>query len=524
MKSVNLPNRIPYRKGRFWGYCNPKREIVIDCKYEVACFFQEGLARVRSKFLKWSMIDEDGNTITKFEYKELRDYRQGLAAVCRNNKWGYIDSFGKEIIHCTYSNALSFNEGLAGVKSPDNHKWGFIDQHQNVIVEFIYDEASDFKNGIAKVRIKRNWGIVNRFGILICPCIYEEIDDFKNNLSIVKRAIEGEWCDGVIDINGIEVVSCQNHYVELSSFISCDHGNIIYKYYDSFACYGEFGKKNHEDSYWYSFNISKTSDNLKYLSAKDELSNVPISNNYNSIEPVSENIAISRIDYVGYGLIDSTGKEIVPPVYSVLKKFSDEYFISQNDEGFWGLMDKTGTQIMPHKFTYISQFSKHLFIVSDTIDILRGDVYWVEKKPLWLVDKNGRELNSIRYDAIGRLSENFSQLASFKRKGKSGYLNHNGDEVEIFGEFFPIARISDDLILAVKEERYGIINVNGDEIVECIYKMLRVVKEHSLCRVSKIVETNDDDFRIADGYVDFDGNEYWEGTASDWLDELIKKP
>lgn len=40
------PFLIPYRKGTRWGYCNRNKDIVIECVYDEAWPFQEGLAVV----------------------------------------------------------------------------------------------------------------------------------------------------------------------------------------------------------------------------------------------------------------------------------------------------------------------------------------------------------------------------------------------------------------------------------------------------------------------------------------------
>ena len=43
---LGLPDLIPYRKGDKWGFCNRKKEIVIECVYDEVGLFKEGLARV----------------------------------------------------------------------------------------------------------------------------------------------------------------------------------------------------------------------------------------------------------------------------------------------------------------------------------------------------------------------------------------------------------------------------------------------------------------------------------------------
>lgn len=522
MTCSNLPNFIPYRKGKSWGYCNKEKEIIIDCKHEAVCFFSEGFARVLSHFKIWSFINDKGHKITKYDYTELQDYQEGLATVKRNNKWGYIDKLGKEIIRCTYSSAFPFNQGLARVKSSENHKWGFIDKHQNVIVNFIYEEASDIRNGIAKVKTKDKWGIINKFGILICPCIYSEIRNFKENLSIVEKLIDKESQYGVIDINGTEVVPCEMDYIQINNYISSNHDDIIYRYHDSFCCYTLFDKRNHINGHFSKFNILETSDYFSYLINKNDPSKTPVSNFYISIKPVFEDIAIS-CNNGKYGLLDSTGKEVVSPIYLKLEKFSDAYFIAMNEEGLFGLIEKNGKISMPHRFTYISQFSKNLFIVSNTQSETSTGDYYNEKNPCWFVYKDGRELNNAKYDFIGPLSKEYSQLAIVKQNGKFGLVNHNGNEVIECNYLDLSGKITDDLILVKKEEGYGIINVNGEETVKCIYNNLQKEREYSLCYASKIVAANDHGWDNADGYVDFEGNEYWEGAKSDWAHENSNK-
>lgn len=40
------PDLIPYRKGYKWGFCDKNKKIIIECKYDFAWFFSEGLAWV----------------------------------------------------------------------------------------------------------------------------------------------------------------------------------------------------------------------------------------------------------------------------------------------------------------------------------------------------------------------------------------------------------------------------------------------------------------------------------------------
>lgn len=502
-----LPDLIPFKKGKYWGYSNKQKHIVIDCEYYKTLPFSHGLAKVQNRNNYWSLIDINGDTITKHLYSEIQGFKYGLAGVKRNDNWGYINASGFEVIDCKYAGAFPFSEGLARVKNEETYKWGFIDELQNVIVDFSYNEASDFQNSVAIVRKKNEWGIVNKFGVLISPCIYKSISKFENNLAVIEREIDNNSYRGIIDINGVEVVPCEMHYTQLRNFISCNHDSIIYRYVDSYNCYRKFEEKNSFQQVLNSFNIEETNEEGKYLIDEDDLQKIPISTIYNSITPVFENIAI--MDKEGkYGLLDNLGEEITPPNYQELIEFSDKYFASINDKNLWGLLAHDGTVILPNRFSYIKQFTASLFIVSETLEELWDYKYYGEKSPCWLVQKNGNPLNNIKYDAIDMLSIEYSQLASVRKEDKYGFINQNGKEI-IQCKYSYIKKVTDDLLLVEKENLYGMINFNGEEVMICKYHWLHFDENNSLCYGSRYIKYKGEEESV-EGYIDLNGNEYWE--------------
>ena len=49
----DLPELIPYRKGRKFGFCNRRKKIVIECVYDTVRDFSEGLAYVEKDEKIW---------------------------------------------------------------------------------------------------------------------------------------------------------------------------------------------------------------------------------------------------------------------------------------------------------------------------------------------------------------------------------------------------------------------------------------------------------------------------------------
>lgn len=54
------------------------------------------------------------------KYDDADIFSEGLAPVKLGNNWGYIDKTGKEVVPCRYEDASNFSEGLAGVKIGGN--------------------------------------------------------------------------------------------------------------------------------------------------------------------------------------------------------------------------------------------------------------------------------------------------------------------------------------------------------------------------------------------------------------------
>ena len=122
-ESVLIPffdsNKVKY------GFIDKTRKEVVECKYDAAERFAEGLAAVK-KNGKWGIIDKTGKEVVKCKYSDVLPFSEGLVRVERYGKWGIIDKTGKEVIECKYELAWPFSEGLAKVKK-DGYEF-FIDR------------------------------------------------------------------------------------------------------------------------------------------------------------------------------------------------------------------------------------------------------------------------------------------------------------------------------------------------------------------------------------------------------------
>jgi hypothetical protein len=125
-----------YSEGK-WGFMNEQSEIVIVPKYESACEFSEGLAKVKLN-TKWGFIDSNGNEVIPCSYDDAHDFHEGVAIVKRNktepfgrDTWGFVDKTGKEIMLPKYWRIYDFSGGVA--KVDDRGKYRYVDKAGNEV-------------------------------------------------------------------------------------------------------------------------------------------------------------------------------------------------------------------------------------------------------------------------------------------------------------------------------------------------------------------------------------------------------
>ena len=110
-------------------------KLVIDCKFDKAGLFQEGLAAVGQKIperssVRLGFINTTGRLVIPFDFVDVRGgFSDGLAAVATQDKarpdywfYGYIDHSGAWIIKPIYDDAQPFSEGLAAVCTINRNK------------------------------------------------------------------------------------------------------------------------------------------------------------------------------------------------------------------------------------------------------------------------------------------------------------------------------------------------------------------------------------------------------------------
>lgn len=347
-----LPASQRIRTGGKCGFIDKTGKVVIPLEYDSATHFSEGLAAVakdgvqylidksgsivatldtyyRSSFSELAIwpfsdglamvekekvdgenrasgrkgfIDKTGEVVIPFEYELVgHAFSDGLVDVGvydsekKHNVYGYMDRTGKVVIPFEYSNVSPFSDGLAVVRSKDSYLYGVIDKNGSVVIPLEYDYSGYFSENLLTVKKGEKWGVVDKTGSIIIPLEYDDIGVFSEGLASFAK--DGNY--GYIDETGKVIISLSGNY-ERASFA----GEALSPFQDGFAIV---------------YSQVRTSDNIMDMAT-----------------------------YAKWGVIDKTGKEVIPFEYDYISYFSDGVavvfkgyanFYHNYFNGEWGIIE-----------------------------------------------------------------------------------------------------------------------------------------------------------------------------------------
>ncbi len=296
-----------------WGFINTHGTIVIDCEYDAVTDFYTGYSVVAIKEAaddskgtkatkKTGVIDTSGRFVIPMgEYQIENAFYDGLCAVCKNGKWGYVDENDHIVIDLIYDGASYFSEGLAPVQV--DGKYGAIDKNGNMVIEPQFDGNFYFHEGIAQA-----------------PVLHPKQDEKDKGYHYIyidktgNQIIPGEWSFVSVFSEGISYRTADDIHYE---FIDAS-GNVLF----------ELGDK-------YKKPLSAFQEGMIIVDGKEG----------------------------GLGVMDASGKEIVPPQYksmSYVRKGMHDGYIAVKDmnSGLWGVIDRNNKTVIPVDHDRIYSFNE----------------------------------------------------------------------------------------------------------------------------------------------------------------------
>lgn len=165
---------------------------------------------------------------------------------------------------------------------------------------------------------------------------------------------------------------------------------------------------------------------------------------------------IHKNDKLGY--CDSTGKQMIEPLYTDAEDFNEGYAVAQKND-LYGYINKAGKTKIEFQYTEASGFNNNVAIVQ-------------KDKKYFLIDYSNKVL-SARYDDIADFSEG---MAIVKKNNQFGAINQNGQEI-IKPAFDMISDFSEGFAVFLKSGKYGFLDKQGFVAISPIYDWVSSFKD-----------------------------------------------
>lgn len=377
----------------------------------------------------------------------------------KNQKWGYCNSQKIILLDCQFDAAVWFSEGFAAVKN--GSKYGLIDERGNQVAPFLYDNIGVYSEGLVKIKMNSKYGFLDNNKKLVIPLEYDLAENFKNGLSRVM--LKGKY--GFIDHNGVSRVKCKydfaDNFSEGLSMVNVNGKNGFIDIYghEVIPCIYDRAGNFSEGLAW--VGIQEIGSPMKY-GFVDKKGNIVIDIRYNWADDFQEGLAKVKVKNKKYPISNNNKGLGVSP--------------ARNDPYLRIFIDKEGNEILSLENENENAFYQVLSGVNNGL-IIVGDQYCQE-----FINKHGEHVISLnyKYERVSSFSEGLALVVKNKR------------------------------VLLTKdkyENKYGFINLAGEEFIPCEYDLAGNFNNGFAYARRDVNEG------IEDGYIDNQGNEYWEGIS-----------
>jgi hypothetical protein len=267
-----------------------------------------------------------------------------------------------------------------------NGREGVSSNGDRIIVPLIYDNiiaigingrSQAFHQQFFKVRRFGKWGVISKDGKEILPCEYDLVDDFKGDVDLIMVG-KNDLC-GLLDLSFRWVIPCK--YEQLNPFS-----------YQGKICFAK-------NKLWGWMNM-------------DERIIVPPK--YDEINWMYD----GRMQVVRdkrYGVVDSTGKEIIPLQYQYVHTRFYNGLIMASLNNKWGFIDSVNHIVIPFEYDAARNFEKSITAV------VRGKKYG-------FINRQNVAVTGFKYDFAGH-EWSYDNKLLVRKNNLTGYVDETGQEV-----------------------------------------------------------------------------------------------
>lgn len=322
-------------------------------------FFQ---VRLNDKF---GYIDSCGNLQTPIHFEEVRSFEEGKAIVKRNGKWTWLNATMQEVLPPTFTYLKYFNNDIVPYSTTP-----------------VIETYPQFKGG--------KLGLINSKGQRLTEEIYDDIS-FVNGTSCTAK-LNGQWI--TVNINApTATVAAATPILHKEFFKSGRYGyykygykigndwlikpmyDIAYEFGGGFAVVGQEGKDK-------IITLGGSEANAMEYGVINHTGKLVIPVKYKALwyyEDGLYGVAEGKPNNWMMGITDTAGRLIVPAVYNELGRLSEGLLTAKTAAGY-GYITVKGRQVIPHKYIAATAFTNGYACVAAA----PNSWYWI--------NKNGEEL------------------------------------------------------------------------------------------------------------------------------------
>ncbi|MFN8237810.1 MAG: WG repeat-containing protein [Chitinophagales bacterium] len=412
-----------------YGYINTENKLVIEPKYVFADGFYEGYATV---------------------YAERKYYNMS-AGKTNSNKMGLIDTKGNEVIAPVYESISLKKKGGLFVVTKDG-KEGLVDSTGKILLPADNKDIGEFYDGIARVeKTSGMYGVINSKGKFLLSPDYTEVSILYPNEGVYAKK-DGKYAVYNKDMKVIIPADTARRVLVNKKSIAFIFGDFV-KLYDAGGKLKKTIAHDNIDIYgttFFSDNDSIRIPYFKLISLYTIQKKTGQKLKENEVSDFNEEgIFIGK--NTKYRFYDYTGKLLYDRSFENIVNFSEG--ICGLQESAYSkpyLADKSLNKIVELTTVFYGPYSEGLAMSKSQYG---GILYYLDKQGIskfnvygedggvckngririkntsnkyFYVDRNGKEINTSRYDVLGDF---YDGLAGFKLNNKYGYIDTSGNTV-----------------------------------------------------------------------------------------------
>lgn len=288
------------------------------------------------------------------------------------------------------------------------------------------------------------WGVIDSSGNTVINPSYEEMIVIPNNKKDIFLCTydvnyeTGEYKTKALNSKNEEIY---RDYEQIEAIANSDNSNTL----------------------WYEENVLKVKKNGKYGLLNQQGKEI-LNTEYEEIQALKGVKNALKVKKDGkYGIVNDEGKVIVNPEYvdiSILGKDDKSGYIVKGENEKYGIIDYSQNQILEQKYDRIT-------------NIYSNDLYVVEQEGKQkMISKDGTEILSQGFDEIKFILKGSDNGVIYTKDEKYGVMKNNGDIV-INSEFEDLKEAKEGILIAKKDGKYGIIDLQKNIKVEYIYASIQ---------------------------------------------------